>query len=98
MTTPREIDTRAARRAAERATARRLHPDLGGDPEEYIAAMNRLAEKYDAPPKSQDGGSFEGFVHARRWSRLRRRVRRATRGARAAVPSGWPGARKYGQL
>ncbi len=37
MTGPQDPD--AGRRARARAVARRLHPDLGGDPEAYLAAM-----------------------------------------------------------
>lgn len=98
MSTPRDADSRAERRAAERAVARRLHPDLGGDPDEYLAAMERIAAQYDGPSSGGSATTMTGFSRTRRWNRVRRMARRATRDARAAVPSGWPGARKYGQL
>lgn len=41
---PTAGDEDAARRRAVRRVARELHPDLGGDPEAYLAALGALAD------------------------------------------------------
>lgn len=91
-------DASAERRAAERAAARRLHPDVGGDSAEYQAEMERIAHQYGGAFPAPRETPMTGFSRTRRWNRVRRMARRATRDARAAMPSKWPGARKYGQL
>ncbi|WP_018157439.1 hypothetical protein [Demetria terragena] len=96
MTT--ESDLAAQRRAAERAAARRLHPDVGGDADQYVAEMKRIAQQFGDSAGGEPVVTAEGFVRSRHVARIRRAARRTARGARAAVPSGWPGARKYGQL
>ena len=88
--------------AARRAVARRLHPDLGGDVEEYLAAMARVDQQFGAaghttPPGTQ--GEVPTVLH--RGSPLgsvRKRTRAAVRTVQHALPHGWPGSRRYGQL
>jgi hypothetical protein len=43
----------AAHRAARRDVVRRLHPDRGGDPEEFRAALQRVDEQFAAPPATR---------------------------------------------
>lgn len=77
----------AARRAARRAAARAHHPDLGGDPEEFIRALAVAAAtpqepRYDVRPSS-------------RLRLARRAVRRTARAARGRLPRVVPGSTRY---
>lgn len=56
--------------AARRAIARRLHPDLGGDPAAYLEAMAELDERITPPTL---------FVQRGRWPRARSKIRGARR-------------------
>ncbi|QIG42157.1 hypothetical protein G5V58_04690 [Nocardioides anomalus] len=88
MTTRTDAELRAARRAV----ARRLHPDLGGDAEEFARAMAAL-DRAERP-----GPAAVGPVAVRsRWTRARAAARGA-RGLRTRLPASWPGARRYGSL
>ncbi len=97
---------RDAYAAAQRDIARRLHPDLGGDPQQYVAAMAALDGEYRdqeslrAPDQEQRGGSGVVHVVARRRVRsaVRSRARRTVASVRGALPRGLPGARRYGRL
>lgn len=85
---------------ARRAVARRLHPDLGGDPQEYAAAMARLEDRFGQPRARPMDGSIEVHVMTRRrpLSALTHSAGRAATKLRSRIPRGWPGAHRYGQL
>lgn len=87
--------------AARRAVARRLHPDLGGDPQEYLAAMATLDRQYPGAPDTEQR-TAEGAVQVVARHRVRAVVRVKTRqvvaSVRGALPGRWPGARRYGRL
>ncbi|SFQ60268.1 hypothetical protein SAMN05421810_110153 [Amycolatopsis arida] len=71
-------------RAAFREFVRRHHPDVGGDPEEFVAGLTRFrrdsaapqsdVDRYDAPVSFvQRAGGVAGMVEVvRRWRRRRR--------------------------
>ncbi len=83
------------RSKAHRAVARRLHPDMGGDTREYVAAMARV----DAHFKQATGaGDLHVVTRNRTLSSLTRRAGRAASTIRTRLPRGWPGARRYGRL
>ncbi len=87
--------------AARRAVTRRLHPDLGGDPQQYVAAMAELDRQYAQAP-----GTGQHLTHDKVHVVTRHRVRsvvgvttrQAVACVRGALPRGWPGARRYGRL
>lgn len=87
--------------AAQRAVARRLHPDLGGDPQQYVAAMARLDRQYPTAQDVEPHGA-PGGVNVVNRHRVRSVVGASTRqvmaAVRGALPRGWPGARRYGRL
>ncbi len=86
------------RSEARRAVARRLHPDLGGDPQEYLAAMAQVDEHFEQRTPA-DGRDRIYVVHRpRRLSSLGHLTGNALRTARTRIPRGWPGARRYGRL
>lgn len=94
--------------AAQRSVARRLHPDLGGDPQEYLAAMAALDRAYaqsvgtDREHSGAAEGRASGLVHvvhrARVRSLLRTRTRRALRTVKSVLPRSVGGAHRYGRL
>ncbi|MBO1768336.1 hypothetical protein [Allobranchiibius sp. GilTou38] len=87
--------------AARRAVARRLHPDLGGDSQEYVAAMAELDHRLGvtaAAPHAAGQGPVPDIVRHGRLSSVRGNTRRAARTMRRILPSGWPGSRRYGRL
>lgn len=67
----------AERRRALRRIARTHHPDLGGDPEAYLAAVAALEGRLGARH-----GPRVHVVPASLWVRLLRRLRRRLRAAR----------------
>lgn len=79
--------------AAQRAVARRLHPDVGGDPTEFIEALRRVDEHY-----AEGGGTSDIEVRRRRRTRLCRVTRKGVARVRRTLPPTWPGARRYGNL
>lgn len=82
-------DDAAQRRArARREVARRLHPDLGGDPDEFIRAMRDIDGPPAPPPPHPPVTVFRTGV--RRWRSPRRR--------RTSLPGWVPGVRRYTQL
>lgn len=98
--TPR-ADRTPEHAAARRAVARRLHPDLGGDPQEYLSAMARVDRQYAATSNARDPAGHDEvpFVVRRTpLSSVRGTTRRAVRTVRRALPTGWPGSRRYGRL
>lgn len=88
--------------AARRAVARRLHPDLGGDTDEYLLAMTRVDQQFDTAGASTPPGTHpevptvlhRGSPLGSVWKGTRAAVRTMQR----ALPHGWPGSRRYGQL
>jgi hypothetical protein len=80
-------------RAELRAVARRLHPDLGGDPETYLAAVEAVDRAH-----GRTGSPDDVRARSAPTSRLRRRLRRARRAVRARLPRRMPGARRYARL
>jgi hypothetical protein len=83
-----DTDLSAELRAERRAVARRLHPDLGGDAEEFARAMAALDRAAVVHRPSRPV-----VVRSRRG-----RVRAAARRVRTRLPARWPGARRYGSL
>ncbi|MEO3937705.1 hypothetical protein V3N99_13245 [Dermatophilaceae bacterium Soc4.6] len=84
---PGDDSDRDSRRRA-RQVARDLHPDRGGDPDAYVAAMQLLAHPGDAPTPVTPVQ-----VRQRRWrqlpNRARRRMRAWRRDRRRRSGSGW---------
>ena len=83
-------------RAERRALLRRHHPDLGGDPEQFVAVMQaigRLGDDASGPVRGT--GPTRGVATAS-WGRRRRS--RVLTSTRAALPRRLPGARRYAQL
>lgn len=97
-----------------REAAKRLHPDLGGDPEEFVRVMQAFAAfpvpatAVSVSPASPGGvhlsparSPVRGTVTMKPTTvlaRWRREHRRRMRAARARLPRAVPGARRYGQL
>ena len=100
----------AARRSLRRATARQLHPDLGGDPDDFDRAMRALEAAGPPPPagprhRRSAGGSATNPVATIRTTPRSRAVRRITASGRQLVhtirtriPRSLPGSRRYGHL
>lgn len=86
--------------AERRALLRRHHPDLGGDPEEFV----RLLATWDAagasPGPEPGGATTATTLLARRPRRAawRRRTRLLARRVSTGLPRRLPGTRRYGQL
>jgi hypothetical protein len=98
MTTgPVDPAKRAEWRRARRQVARRLHPDLGGDPDEYLAALAGVDRAYGVHTTVPGYGRPQiRMSPVRRLSRpLVRAVRAGARGLRARLPRRVPGARRY---
>lgn len=101
---PSDPDAYRQWRSARRNTARRHHPDVGGDREEYIERMREVDRQYgvdDAP--TQPGGvsgSASGRAHlvGRAVRRARRRARQRLRRVRGQLPRRMPGSRRYFDL
>ncbi|WP_380169237.1 hypothetical protein [Jannaschia sp. R86511] len=98
---PADPASQARYRADRRAVARRLHPDLGGDVESYLAALAEVDRRHgrtpDPGPTATGTTADRGTWRARR-SGLRRRANRAARAARQHLPRRAPGARRYARL
>lgn len=94
MTPPEDPQVRAQWLAARARVARAHHPDLGGDPEEFIAAMAEVDARFAASPLDLDEPGR--LTRLRRgWVRGSRRRRRMVRHLRARLPRRIPGARRY---
>lgn len=89
----RDRDALAARR---RRAALTLHPDRGGDVEEFVRVMRALEER----PRSVGRPSGVTVVRTARGRQQRLRVagRDATLALRGMLPRSVPGARRYAQL
>lgn len=82
---------------ARRALLRRHHPDLGGDPDEFVrvlAAIGRLGGSERQVP-AVTTAVVTDRLGGGRW---RRRRRRALTRVQGALPRRMPGARRYGQI
>ncbi|MCW2818664.1 MAG: hypothetical protein JWR42_1451 [Marmoricola sp.] len=97
---PREPSLRQQWRSERRAVLLAHHPDRGGDPDRMQDELERVDRAY------ADRGTGAAAQVALRppgpWQPLSRGVRRArgvvrrsTRVARARLPVGWPGHRRY---
>lgn len=93
MTSPTPGSRSREHSAARRAVARRLHPDLGGDPSEFVEALRRVDEHY-----AEGGDTRDIEVRRSRRSRLCRVTRKGVARVRRTLPASWPGARRYGNL
>jgi hypothetical protein len=100
---PDSPERERAVRARRREAAKRHHPDLGGDPDEFIRAMRGLEEAAAAGSGHHaDTGRGDitilvtGRSRARHW--LRRSHRDLVRGLRSRIPRPLPGARRYAEL
>lgn len=107
-------DPAVAWRRARSRVARRHHPDLGGDLDEYLAALDEVDARFGRRPSrraSEPGSGSAGsglgvvrtatgpLVSARRArNRLWRRVRAGVRNARSRLPRRVPGSRRYTTL
>lgn len=84
MATPEELAR--AHRAGRRAALRRAHPDLGGTPEAFLAALA------DADRAPQPAAAADIELVSARMATVRRRVRAATTTLRTRLPHRVPGA------
>lgn len=84
----------AAWRRERRDVARRLHPDVGGTTEDYLAALREVDRRYGLYTEAALASSRLRMV-LRRARRFRRRARGLVRQARARLPRSVPGARRY---
>lgn len=98
MTEPTRRDGAVNQAARRRAIAKQHHPDLGGDPEKFIAAMRGLATttmQPDGRPRPN-----QPVVRARR-SRVRQVTltrKRWVMTLRQRLPRPVPGSRRYGRI
>ncbi|MEV5000618.1 hypothetical protein [Nocardioides sp. LML1-1-1.1] len=83
--------------AERRALLRRHHPDLGGDPEEFVRLVATLDAAVASPGTDPAGVTT---LLARRPLRAawRRRTRLLARRVSTGLPRRLPGTRRYGQL
>lgn len=85
------------RSEARRTVARRLHPDLGGDPQEYLAAMVTIDEHFELPSSAAGDQEIHIVRRRRRLASLTRMTGKAVGTVRTRIPRGWPGAQRYGR-
>ncbi|QCW49435.1 hypothetical protein FE634_01615 [Nocardioides dongxiaopingii] len=88
-------------RARRRALAKEHHPDVGGDPAEFVRAMRGLGGSAgDDGPDAVTSGTTT--VAPSRVARSARRVRGAgttlVATVRRRLPRSFPGSRRYGHL
>lgn len=83
-------------RQARRDVARRHHPDVGGDPEEYVRLMMEVDRRLGPSAKLAD--QAQPWRLLRVLSRSRRRIKVTTRAVRGHLPRSWPGSRRYFDL
>ena len=95
---PENIERTA--KALRREAAKRHHPDLGGDADEFIRAMRTLSPS----ERREAGGTSDSEVTIRVTGRSRARhwvsksQRHLVKGLRSRIPRPLPGSRRYGQL
>lgn len=85
-------------RARRREVAKRHHPDVGGDAEEFVRAMLALSEseRKEAGFTSDVTVLLTGRSRARLW--VRKSQRQIVKGMRSRIPRPLPGSRRYGKL
>ncbi len=87
-----------------REVARRHHPDLGGDPDEFIRAMRAISPGIgrSGEPVATNATWTTTVVTTTGTSRARRRLvstgRRLAHHVRTRIPRSFPGSRRYGRL
>ncbi|MFV0461256.1 MAG: hypothetical protein ACK5MT_21085 [Actinomycetales bacterium] len=92
MTPSVSPDDRSQWLAARARVARRYHPDVGGDPDDFIAALAEVDDLYSRRARPKPGLAT---TVRRRIQAGRRTRRRAVRAVRSRLPRGLPGARRY---
>ncbi|GAB3659758.1 hypothetical protein GCM10027596_17550 [Nocardioides korecus] len=97
---PVEPSLRQQWRADRRAVLLAHHPDRGGDPARMQDELARVDQRYAdrevgaaAQVALDPPGPWQPVARGLR--RARGAVRRSARGARARLPPGWPGHRRY---
>lgn len=97
---PTEPALRQQWRADRRAVLLAHHPDRGGDPDRMQDELEQLDRRYadrEVGPAGQvtlaAPSPFQPLT--RRLRRAGRAAGRSTRAARARLPAGWPGHRRY---
>jgi hypothetical protein len=94
-------DTSEALARARRDVARRLHPDLGGDVAQYLAALADVDHRFGMDACGAAGRSTVGQTGGRLRPLTRaasltvRTARRSGRYLRSRLPRGAPGARRW---
>ncbi|MCW4353695.1 hypothetical protein ONR57_10345 [Hoyosella sp. YIM 151337] len=66
-------------KAARRAVARKHHPDLGGDPEAYLQALEELAQQYQLRAGSHSTSESAVVARIGVWRQGARALKRAIR-------------------
>lgn len=87
-------------RSERRSAVLAHHPDRGGDPGRLQGELDRLDERFGTRDRPQVDLAAPGRLQplTRVLRRSSRGVRRGTRRARARLPRGWPGHRRYLEL
>lgn len=93
------VDQESARRwrAERRRILREMHPDRGGDPDAYLAAVAAIGTRGGGGRVAETTASSP-LVCATMPQVLRRHWRRTLMSARVRIPRRWPGARRYARL
>ncbi len=84
-------------RAERRRILRELHPDRGGDPAAYLAAVSAMGTRCGGSPAAA-AASAPTRGSATMSQILRRHWRQKLTSAQVRLPRRWPGARRYAQL
>ena len=104
---PRDEAVRQQWRSARRAVLRAHHPDRGGDPDRMRSELDLVDQRFGVvagatPPVGDTAHPQVDLRPPGRWQPVARGLRRAgvvvrrgTRTARARLPTGWPGHRRY---
>lgn len=109
MTAQPDLGVQVAWRAERRRAARRHHPDVGGDAQEYLRVIAATDARYGlcVDPGGRPSGPTQARTTTRadllttprrtvrRWAR---RTRRLTRTLPTRLPRSIPGARRYTTL
>lgn len=90
---PSDPRQRAAWRAERIQVARRLHPDVGGEAAQYLAALAAVDHRFGSARPQTRSGPWVGLQRGVR--RQMRRSRTGLRELRARLPRKVPGAKRY---
>ncbi len=85
------VTAASSMKSLRRQAAKRYHPDRGGDPAQFIRAMQGLTEVNRSPSVT-----VESRRPVIRWFGAARR--RFVYQLRQRLPRSWPGSRRYGHL